>query len=212
MAETFFSDTFTAADGTLLTAHTSDSGHSWATHAESTGVFDIYQNGVRLVTAGTGSQYVLASAVCPVDTYTVEAAMYYVANSGGCGIVARFDPTTRDGYALRHYSSTWQLIRVVAGSETLIGSYSQSLSTGTYTITFELGDGTQRVLINGVERISTADTAVTGTGRIGITDYQAQTTGGKRINTLSATYQPRGSFLVLRTTGTDADAPVLTLP
>jgi hypothetical protein len=81
------------------------------------------------------------------------------------------DTTLATFYMARHdrNSNTWQLYRAVNNAFTLLGSYSQTLAVGTaYRLKLEVRDGTKKLLVDGVERISSTDNAITAAGRAGV--------------------------------------------
>lgn len=82
---TLFLDNFTGTDGTLLTAHTPDTGTGWTTDTGQTS--PVISNANRCRTSGTGaSNRVVAgmSASIPSHAYSVTAVVRFLA-SGGAG-------------------------------------------------------------------------------------------------------------------------------
>jgi hypothetical protein len=57
----------------------------------------------------------------------------------------------------------------VAGTSTVLGSYSETLTAlSTYALKLDMDGSTIRLLVNGVERVSATDTAITSAGRGGV--------------------------------------------
>jgi hypothetical protein len=172
-------DTFTGADGTLLTAHTGETGATWT---KVTGVgfltndMEIRSNRAR----GLGNYgREVASGVPATAEYDVQADIYVASVSDAAGVVGRC-ASSGDSCYLAQYDSTsgaWQLYETVG--YTLLGSFSQSLSvTQTYTIKLQVRNATKKVFIDGVERISSADNSITAKGSGGIQfGVTSETTG-----------------------------------
>jgi hypothetical protein len=61
------------------------------------------------------------------------------------------------------------LFKTVAGVNTSLGTFNEALINGDErTIKLQIRDATKKVFIDGVERISSADNAITAAGRAGV--------------------------------------------
>ena len=127
-------DTFTAADGTLVTARRGDSGHGWVMQA---GAFDatpfvITNNRARSQVGGTNVG--LLDYTPPTD-YEIVAKLYRH-SSGEWGLWGRASDAASSGYSLFWSGTRFDLYRYVSGSGTLLGNSDEhasglSLSDGT---------------------------------------------------------------------------------
>jgi hypothetical protein len=68
------------------------------------------------------------------------------------------------------------LLKVVAGAETNLGSHALTpVASETHTIKLQIRDAAKKVFVDTVERISSADNAITATGKAGVKWVGAQT-------------------------------------
>jgi hypothetical protein len=116
-------DTFTAADGTLVTARQSDSGHGWVMQA---GAFDdtpfiITGNRARSQVGGTNVG--LLDYTPPTD-YEVLAVVHRHGDSEWA-LWGRASATAGDGYSLFWNGSRFDLYRYVGGSGALLADSRQ---------------------------------------------------------------------------------------
>jgi hypothetical protein len=115
----FLNDTFTAADGTLLTAHTSESGHTWS-KISGTGAGTI-QSGRLYISPSSQTDYRSSAAPSSAD-YEVTASVHITSElNSGAGIMARVSPSARTYYGMELWrSTTWfaLIFKVVAGAFT----------------------------------------------------------------------------------------------
>lgn len=162
--------TFTAANGTELTAHDA----LWVTNTAHTGVMEIDTNRAKLrASPGASACYVYDQQPASAD-YDVIATFRLDSSAVGIGgIVGRADKTANTHYHARWNSGNLQLYKFVNGTATQLGSnVAQSASANTdYTLKLSMVGSTIKVFWNGVEKISQTDTSITATGY-----------GGLRIN------------------------------
>ena len=170
-------DSFTGAAGTLLSAHTPETGTSWTRWVNDT--ITGYLTGANRirkdnVTGGVG--YYTATVPASAN-YKVEADVVVQSLTTGdhIGVIGRWDITATTGsgtFYLARYetsSSSWQLLKSVNGTATSLGSFAQTLSVGgTYRLGLDMSGTTIRLLVDGVSRISATDSAVTAAGRAGV--------------------------------------------
>jgi hypothetical protein len=130
-------DTFTDTSGTLLDAHTSNSGATWAEHPLQTsgrcvigGSDDIYNDQV-------GGVNDLAQVALPSSDYTVEALFTMLSSMVGvndaAALLARSSRTNITVLTLGFHNNpgNWQFYRTVAGVDSLLSSAATRLVTTT---------------------------------------------------------------------------------
>ena len=179
---TTFNDNFTntGAASADLTTHTADSGETWARHTTETGA---------LVANATNDRTIASSATTALykSTWTPGSADYDVTgtlvkvgtNEGLTYLCGRMDATVGTYYSFGHYifgaSSSWYLAKFVAGSGTVLASYAAVPADGSSsTCKLEMRGTAIKGYVDGVERCSVTDSAITAAGLIGIRAY----TGG----------------------------------
>lgn len=186
---TFFTDTFTDTNGTLLTAHTSDSGVGWAlgSGATQTGGAPTLTGG-RVYSTGTAGVW-RAQTISPSADYTVTALYDFVAASGGenSGFCGRMDPAANTYYWARWNSSGWSLFKTVAGTATQLGStVADTFTSGSRTADLVMNGSTISLKVDGATIISVTDTAITGAGSPGLRPLNQTSTTARQITSLTA--------------------------
>jgi hypothetical protein len=182
-------DTFTAADGTNVEAHTADTGETVAEHTSYTaGNSKIQSNRAYCATASSCLYYSWTPASAEYD---VTAVMRCLSGAGNQGPAGRIDTAANTMYFARWDATAagWQLFRVVNGTATQMGTtVSFSPSAGVdYTVKLEIRDAAKKVFVGGVEQISNTNNAITAAGRAGFRSSSAvTTTTGFHIDTLTA--------------------------
>lgn len=191
----FLTDNFTGSNGTLLTAHTSDSGHSWTQHpAFSTSVALITTN--RMSPPDTANPHFAAySNATPASTeYDVTVDVFVRASvTTSMFIGGRFSTSAQTGYQLElNYASGdigLVLYKANAGSLTSLGTYSivAPAVSSTITIKLEIRDAAKKVYVNGTERISSANNDITVAGSVVVgLDGGGSTVTGMHFDSLTA--------------------------
>ncbi len=160
----FAAGSFTATDGTELTAHDA----AWT----SQGVTQLVINAGRVHQAGTGQALYWHSGTPASADYSVSADMHVLTTANSViGVSGRSSTTAFTHYHVRWLSSSsaWQLYKFVAGSATLLGTFTETVADGV-TIAFRLDmvGSTIKVFTGGIERISVSDTAITAANRAAI--------------------------------------------
>lgn len=183
---TFATDTFTDTNGKALASHVPSDGGTWAVHPSYGPSWDIQANRAR--PSGAGALYhsgVPAGAEYDVQCDFINLGSSAIENPGICG---RFDTAVNTMYHVRHNTSDWQLYRFVSGSVTLLGSYGQILTPGqTYSCVFEIRNATKKIIINGVERVTTPDNTITNAGKVGFrASNSSGATTGIHVDNFSA--------------------------
>lgn len=189
---TFVSDTFTDADATLLPNHTGETGATWTAHPNSLnldgGGFIIRLNSLNGRGGGGGFSY--ASGLPAAAEYDVSADRLVKSVAGGWGICGRMNTTASTFYLWRYLSgsATWELIKSVAGVFTSLGTFAQTLTVDqTYATTLEIRDAAKKGYVDGVERVSSTDNAITAADRVGVySDSASTSTTHIHIDNLSA--------------------------
>lgn len=164
---TLANDNFTGTSGDNLEAHTSDSGHSWTAGSGSATSLGINASN-QLVNESASNKYYYSSAVPAGVEYDVSLDIQGAGSTGGPA--GRFSTAAYTLYTClwNEGSGIWQLYKIIAGTATVIGSYAGDSPDTTRTCKLEIKDATKKYFIGGVERISSADNAITAAGRPGV--------------------------------------------
>jgi hypothetical protein len=191
---TFVDDTFTGeADDTALPAHTGEVGATWTNL--SAGL--LVSAAGRVFKSGGGGSVAIASGSPATAEYDVEADIVALTDVSGhsLGVMGRVVDNSNhywfdalDGTGLR-------LFKRVANSNTQLGSYSTTVD-GSYAarLKLELRDGAKKCYEAGVERISSADNALTAAGSAGIRAAgTASSTTGLHLDNFTAS-DPAAGF------------------
>ena len=204
---TAVSDTFTDTTGVLLQNHVGATGATWTRYSTSqSGTDGVITAAARLRRNNTLATMYYASGVPASPDYSVQADVYVrsLLTNDAVGVIGRAS-TSADTYYRARYVKTgaataaWELAKVVAGTATVLGSYSQTLSAlSTYALKLDMAGSTIRLLVDGVERVSATDTAITTAGR-----------GGLRLGYSSAT---GAADIPSDTTGLHVDNLVVSVP
>ena len=125
---------------------------------------------------------------------TVEAVIYFLSHNttSRAGVVARADATANTYYEAYYDNGNqrWELLRV-AGTSLNLGTWSETIPAGeARTMKLVITDAEKKVLVDGVERIISADNAVTVAGLVGvkITGYVGvSNTTGYHVDSIRAT-------------------------
>lgn len=162
------SDTFTDTANVLLDAHTADSGHIWTKHPLSAAATQSIDINGRLKASASDAIYFAGwtPASIEYDVFCDMVILSLVANQTfAC---ARMDTAANTFYGARFTNGTVELQKRVAGTFTLLGSYVSGLTSGTHPLMLQVRDAAKKVFVDGVERISSTDNAITAAGRVGV--------------------------------------------
>lgn len=167
-------DTFTEGADTLLTSHTSDSGHTWALQSGSSGNGNVLA-ATDNVKDNAGNAPNIYSSVTPASAeYDVQLD---TTGAGDCsGPSGRVETGTNTSYfaVYNNGASEWRLIERIAGVSTTLGTATiaggaPDPASGVVTVLLEIRTASKKVFLNGVERIShTATDDITAAGKPGI--------------------------------------------
>lgn len=168
----FVADSFTDTNSTALNAHSGETGAAWTVHSSYSGAPIISSN--RLVQTGTTTRGLYASGTPANADYDVAADFIRTgATSGDAapGVCGRMSTSANTFYHLRYAATNarWELYKFVAGSATLLGTYSDTLSTGVPKRgKLEMRGTAIKGYVDDVERISVNDSGITAAGRAGL--------------------------------------------
>lgn len=201
MTVTVVSDTFTDTSGTVLSSHTPDVGGSWVRHPSYSSATMVISNANRCRKDGSSAGACYYQNIDPgSDDYTVQLTVRIVSTAASAlGPAARVSASANTMYLCRYLmdSAIWQLYKFVSGTATLLGSWSETLSSGDERVVrLVVASGSQSVVIDGVTRITATDTGITDRGYAGIRDGTAvghSDTTGAHCDNLSVTYETSGS-------------------
>lgn len=179
----FATDNFTDTDGVLLSAHTPDLGGPVTAFVANSG--QIKSN--ELVSDGaTLSRYFYAGTPDSAD-YSVQATMDVksIVISDAIALHARLDPITQNTWYHLEWSQAFLAFRIVknvAGTSTVLGTWSSTPSVGAHTIKLTVtGSGPVHLVatIDGVDRITVDDSTspITAAGKVGLTTRLAAAAG-----------------------------------
>ena len=165
---TVYTDSFTDTNGTLLNAHTSDSGPGWTlASADNNGAI---QSNALLANGTANPTVYLYNSTPPTADYSVQAVLLIQSDSGS-GVIGRADAIGTTYYQARYFKSLnqWQLFSTVAGASTTLGTYSETVTAGTTrTVKLTMAGTTITLLVDGVSQISVTNSAITAAGKAGL--------------------------------------------
>jgi hypothetical protein len=170
-------DTFTDVTGTLLSAHTADSGATWngplssmsgtavITSADRLRGVSTTADGCYTTSAGTPSANCTVS--CNIFAYTLSNHDF----TDGVGLCARMT-SAGNGYVAFYQPSydEWFLGYLTGGTFTGLGApYPQSINTGQiYQIALQVTNNTIALIVGGTVAISVSDYTYTAAGHAGV--------------------------------------------
>lgn len=194
----FVNDTFTGASGTLLSAHTGETGAMWTKHSSYPG--NSYISSANRMSGGGDSLY-YASGVPATADYDVQADLVSMQQAASTtGVAGRVSTTGDSSYRVIFSvpSGKYHLQVVNAGVVTQLQEigpwqWGGNFTDGsTHTIKLQMRGSSIKVFIDGVERMSATDSTVTAAGRVGIytRSYSMTDTWGIHIDNFTATNAP----------------------
>ena len=176
-----FSDDFNRANNT-------DLGANWV---EVSGDWSIVSN--QLSPGAAGGTIILraAGAMASNDHYAQVTIAATAAVSQG--VWCRGNSNISQGYLWRNNGTSWDLFSVVGGSFTVIGTYSATAVAGDVAKIQAVGS-TIKGFVNGTQRVSVTDTAVTTGTSVGI---RGESSGSLRYDDFSAADVTAGATLAI---------------
>lgn len=189
----FVDDTFTGSDGTLLSAHTGETGATWTKHSSFTEDWAITSNRARKDSnAGTSAYY--ASGTPASTTYNVQCVIVDVGNvSRAAGCCGRID-TAADNMvcARRQNATTWQVLTIIGGTAASLDTEPTTFSAGaSATITMVFTGSTLAWSKDGVTLgsgldLTTYNATFAGAGRVGVRGSNDHSGTGYHIDRITA--------------------------
>ncbi len=181
----FLNDSFTeAVADTVLTSHIPEVGGAWVRHGAGGASLMRSMTAGRFYSTGTTSVFVNSAAPSSANYY-VEAVLNAVTALTGdvAGIAGRMDPAINTMYLARYTknSTQWQLLKLVAGAATTLGTFTEAVTIGAdMVLRLEMNGANIRLLVNAVEKIAVTDADISAAGRAGLRfsgSAQSATTG-----------------------------------
>jgi hypothetical protein len=173
----FFSDEFDVSSTTTLASVTPDIGSSWSQLINNGRTLRVasYNDYATTLSNGTnvGTLYV-ANATYPNADYQVSAVVSF--SSGDSNYTRTLAARIQDAnnmYILRFSSNTLWIYKRVTGTWTLLNSGSGTIVGSYYTtpgdtVTLKVEGTTISGLVNGVEKVTTTDSAISAAGQAGL--------------------------------------------
>ncbi|WP_406444621.1 hypothetical protein OHB14_36905 [Streptomyces sp. NBC_01613] len=167
---TSFTDDFNRADSTNL-------GANWV---EVSGDWSVDTN--RLSPGAAGGTIILRAAGAMATSDNFAQVTIAATTSASQGVWCRGNSNITSGYLWRNNGTSWDLFQVFGGSFTVIGTYTAAAAPGDVAKVQAVGT-TIKAFVNGVERVSVTDTAVTTGTSVGI---RSDSAGAVRYDDFSA--------------------------
>ncbi len=152
----------TDSDGTLLQNHTPETGGAWVKRAGANNA-EIQSNKAKAIS--TGARLYTNDATPGAAEYDVIADVN--TGSGGSQLLARFQDTN-NYYTFRHDGTQWLLQKKVGGVTTTLDSLTEGVPAGEKQWKLEIRDATKKGYLDGVEKVTSADNALTSAGEVGL--------------------------------------------
>ncbi len=190
----FFNDTFTGTTGDIITAHTSDTGHTWALQSGTTSDVTPRIDANRLRGPGTTGAW-RAQITAPTADYDVDATIDWLTSlsTDNVAICGRMQAAANTFYWAR-FSNTvggFELYKMVAGVSTKLGAtYTDAFTSGSRDVRLRMQGSTISFYVADMTapKITVTDADITGPGSPGFRSVGSQTTGtGREITSLKAT-------------------------
>src|SRR3990172_5345458 len=188
----FVTDSFTEASDTTLASHTGETGATWTLRSTLTATVRGSTDRLEKTEGTVGSVLYHASGTPAGVEYDVYANFTAVdiTKENQPGLTGRYSTSEATFYLTGVYGThNWDMWRVVAGSWTSIGSYTQTLVNGTtYAVHLQIRDAAKKLFINDIERISHSDNTITAANKAGLRFYMsaANEQGGWAMDNFSA--------------------------
>lgn len=168
----FLSDTMTGTNGTALTAHSPETGGAWSAQSGYTPSPENTIQANRML-AGSGVGVYRNAAVPASADYYVECVLDWVSTltADNIGVTGRASAAANTFYFARWSQSAggFQLFKCVAGTNTQLGTtYVAAFASGSRAIRLTMTGSTIAMSVDGVERVSVTDTAITAAGFAGV--------------------------------------------
>jgi hypothetical protein len=171
----FVSDAFTETGGSpvILSSHTPDTGSTWVEHGSYTGDLTVEHANDRLVGGGVALGLYYNDAAPASADYTVQVDVIVINNgvAGYPGVAGRVNTGADTMYRAIYdqVAGNWVLDKQVAGANTVLGTFAQSLSNSTtYVLKLEMIGTAIKLYVDAVQRVSVTDSGVAAAGKAGV--------------------------------------------
>lgn len=163
-------DTFTDTSGLALESHTGEVGATWTEHGSYTAGALVISSAGRCRNNVAGNSLYYASGAPAGVEYDVSADFYPVTvATPSIGICGRVDTGADTFYIVEIETTRYRQAKWVASVNTLLGAWTNTPVAGvSEAAKLEIRDATKKTFVNGVERISSTDNAITAAGKAGI--------------------------------------------
>ena len=164
----FVSDTMSDTNGTLLSAHTPDTGGTWVKRS-GTGDFEIQSNQARITASDTFVYYTNAATPGNAE-YDVTSDWVVASNeSTTIGLLGRLIDSSNFYHVFyKDLTNTYTLRKKVSGSFTILDTLIESLSVATHAAKLEIRDASKKLYIDTIEKLTSADDVLTDAGNAGV--------------------------------------------
>ena len=170
----FVSDTFTAANGTVLFLHPPDVGALWSKNGGRNVDFEIQSNAC-VVTSLKNTDLIFTNLqLAGTLNYDVKMDVTIAVgdeSNRGNGLVAYYLDNNNFYYGwYKEQSTTFELHkRIVNGADTLLDSLTENIDDGTFEFKLKLtSTPTQKFDLDSVEKLSATDADLTVSGKVGM--------------------------------------------
>jgi hypothetical protein len=198
----FIDDGFTGSNGTAITAHYPDTtGWDWvfATGTAATVAINASNkltfNGLAVTQSAVYyNRFVTPDVIGNGIQVQADCTNTGVSANTFAGVVGRLTGTTTYYEAIIKASNVVELAKTVAGVRTSLGTFTHS--TNSATILLLITDTAKQVYVDGVQKITSADNAITfsaGNNRAGLRLGGAATTDHPTLDNYKATYIYNGA-------------------
>jgi concanavalin A-like lectin/glucanase superfamily protein len=180
----FLWESFTGANGTTLTSHTGEIGATWTKHPTSgAGSIAIDANRAHQ-TSSTNSFYYASGSPATAD-YDVEGRLRQVSDAGLMGVTGRMDTSASTMYQFYYDAANnlWGINKWINGVNTSLGTWSETLANGDErSFRLQMRGSSIKGFVDGVERISATDSAISAAGKAGVRGNTASSTTGVHLD------------------------------
>jgi hypothetical protein len=172
LAAATLTDNFTGTNGTLLSAHTSDSGNTWAQTFTTDWLQTAQLNGSGGVVPSASDNNIagyISNWTPPSADYTVQATCT-VSGTDVCGVLGRAvaGSEPNDYVAFFIAGTGVGLYKHVANSPTQLGTTYSGVTGGSHVITLVMVGTTISVKVDGTTQITATDSTYSSAGQAGI--------------------------------------------
>ena len=192
---TYARDTYSAGTGWrgALSSHNPEQGGPIVSHPTAGGLFYLVNNRAVCRSADSGKGVMYYSGPPASADYTVQADITIFSATGAVGIVGRCNTTASTFYYTYIHNNNGELVlaKMVGGAITSLDTFNSPgffEAGSTYTVELIMVGTSITVDVDGVNRCSATDSAITAAGRGGIRGINiSDTSTGKHIDNFAVT-------------------------